>query len=112
MGGLGYALADKAEFGVIVDQAVFAGQNEPFAALGPGLGDDVFQQAGGAALAAVGGQGVHPEDHLPGAGFTVKGGVVVHLVGQVGGVGAHPVDKADDLLSVLQQPEVVGINGQ
>ena len=111
--GLGHALVLESKLRIIMDQLILAGEDAALPSLGPGVGDDPFQHPGRQAPPAVGRQGVHAEDHLPGALLVVEGSVGVHLVPEDGVVGHQAIDKADQGAVVrLQQPEVIGIHCQ
>ena len=59
---------------------IFTGEHQAAAALHAGVFDGAAEQSFGAALAALGGEGIDTEDHLPGAMLLVEGGIFVHFV--------------------------------
>ncbi len=79
------------------------------AALLSGIGNGAADQLTGIAAFAVLRQGIDAEDHLPCTVFVVHTGVFVHCIGQIWLVRDKPIDKRDQLVGVIQQPEVIAV---
>ena len=98
--------------GVQPAQAGLAGQHKAAAAFGARLGNQGVEQLPGQAAPAVGRGDVQAEDHLPGAARIGQGGVFVHFIAQVGGVGRHAVDEPGQRIAVPQKQELLRESGQ
>ena len=110
MGGfIGHALVAEAELGVVRKEALLAGQHQPFAVLLSGVVNGAAEQLPGIAVLAVFRQGVDPKDHLPRAVLVVHGGILVHLIGQIGFVRHETVHEGDQLVPLVQEPEMVPV---
>ena len=112
MYGGGHTFVYEAEFCVIMDQFIFAGEHKSFTALGSGIGDGALDEGSGTAMSAVLRDGVDAEDHLPGTVFLVEGGILIHVVGQVSRIGDHAVYKGNELIFIEHEPEMVTVMGQ
>ena len=108
-GFLGHAFIDKAEFRVVRKESVLAGQHKSLAALLSGIGDGTADQLTGIAAFAVLRQGIDAENHLPYTVFVVHTGVFVHFIGQIRLVRDKTVHKRNQLVGIVQQPEVVAV---
>ena len=108
-GFLGHAFVDKAEFCVVRNEPLLAGQHKSLAALLSGIGDGTANQLTGMAAFAVLRQGIDTENHLPCTVFVVHTGVFVHCIGQIRLVRDKPIDKRNQLVGVVQQPEVIAV---
>ena len=112
MYGGGHAFVYEAEFCVIMDQFIFAGEHKSFAALGSGIGDGTLDEGSGIAMSAVFRDGIDAEDHLPGTVFLMESGMFIHFIGQVSHIGDHAVYKGNELIFIEHEPEMVTVMGQ
>ena len=101
MYGGGHTFVYEAEFCVIMDQFIFAGEHKSFAALDSGIGDGTLDEDSGIAMSAVFRDGIDAEDHLPGTVFLMESGMFIHFIGQVSHIGDHAVYKGNELLSLI-----------
>lgn len=103
----------KAEFCIVGNQPVFAGQNDALPAGPTGICDHLLQEQAGIALPSVLRRGDQGKDHLPVAALIVHFGMVIHGIRQIPLHSGKAVDKGRHLPVVrLQQPEMIGIGLQ
>ena len=110
--GCGDAFIYEAELCVVMDELILAGQHQSFAALGFCIGDGALDEVSGIAMFAVLRDGVDAEDHLPGTGFLVELGALIHFIGQVSCIGNHAVYKSNELTFIKHEPEMITVMGK
>ena len=103
----------EAEFRIVREELVFAGQDQALSSLLPGVGNGRFQELPGIAMAAARRQGIDAENHLPGPLFVMHGRLSVHGVSQIPFIRHHAVDEGHEVpLFIEEQPEMGRIMGQ
>ena len=110
--GCGDAFIYESELCVVMDELILAGQHQSFAALGFCIGDGTLDEVSGIAMFAVLRDGVDAEDHLPGTGFLVELGALIHFIGQVSCIGNHAVYKSNELTFIKHEPEMITVMGK
>ena len=110
-GLVGHTLILESKLGVVVDKSVLAGQDKTFTTLFLRIGDCLLKQLACIPMLAVCGQRVYAKNHLPRTVLIVHGGILVHLISQVGVIGHEPVHEGDEFVTIIHQPEIITVMG-
>ena len=106
-GLVGHTLVYESELGIVVDESALASQDKTFATLFFSVGYCLLKQLACIPMLAVCGQRIYAKNHLPRTAFVVHGGVLVHLIGQVRVIGHESVHERNEVVAIVQQPEMI-----
>lgn len=110
-GLVSHTLVHKSELGIVGNKPVLTGQDKTLAALFPRVSNSLAKQLTRIPMLAICRQRIDTENHLPRTVLIVHGGILVHLISQVGVIGHEPVHEGDEFVTIIHQPEMIAIMG-